>query len=173
MNWQRLVRFVEKVNNTQRGPSLKLSIPSVVLAGLGLLMWGQSEGNIPPVEFVPSGVDSTALRIVGFNDEEKSVIQGKALFDQYCVVCHGEDGDGQGPNSRLIRNMIGQTPRDFTDPDYWRWIKDAEVEESIKYGGGSIKKLVLMPLFKDMLSDQEVRDLISYLKTFPPVMGED
>jgi mono/diheme cytochrome c family protein len=35
---------------------------------------------------------------------------GKALYDKYCVQCHGEKGDGQGPAAIHLRPM----PRDFT-----------------------------------------------------------
>lgn len=172
MIWQQLIRIVQRVNTRQERPLLKLSIPLVVLAGLGLFVWGQSESKGPPLVFVPSGVDSTALRIVGFTDEERSFIRGKALFTRFCAVCHGEAGDGKGPNSWLILEMIGKTPKDFTDPEFWKWIYDAEIEQAIRFGGGSIKDSVLMPAFEDILLNRDVLDLISYLKTFQPDKGE-
>jgi mono/diheme cytochrome c family protein len=41
--------------------------------------------------------------------------RGRAAFVEYCVVCHGERGDGQGPR----REGLTPRPRDLTSP-VWR-----------------------------------------------------
>lgn len=41
---------------------------------------------------------------------DRSLVTGKALFAQYCAVCHGSDGKGHGPAAVALR----QGPTDLT-----------------------------------------------------------
>src|SRR6185436_11374869 len=41
---------------------------------------------------------------------EQQKASGKALYEKYCLQCHGDKGDGQGPAALHLRPM----PRDFT-----------------------------------------------------------
>ena len=38
---------------------------------------------------------------------------GSRLYQKYCQVCHGEEGDGDG----IMTNLIGITPMDHTNPN--------------------------------------------------------
>jgi mono/diheme cytochrome c family protein len=42
--------------------------------------------------------------------EKPSVVQGKELFRQYCVRCHGADGTGDGPDAPTLKKR----PADLT-----------------------------------------------------------
>jgi high-affinity iron transporter len=42
----------------------------------------------------------------------ESLAQGKKLYDQYCLTCHGAKGDGKGPAGVLLK----PPPRDFNIP---------------------------------------------------------
>ena len=93
---------------------------------------------------------------------------GKAVFDRYCGVCHGPDGDGQGPASYLLfpkpRNFIhGQfklrsTPMGTlpTDDDLVRTVSNGIPGTA-------------MFAFGEVLSETEVRLVVDYLKTLSPV----
>ncbi|MBF8250866.1 MAG: hypothetical protein HW382_494 [Deltaproteobacteria bacterium] len=89
---------------------------------------------------------------------------GKKIYDKRCVWCHGEEGAGDGPAAE----RVNPAPRDFTsgmykikstpfdemspsDDDIFRMISDGMPDSS-------------MPLWKDILSEQERWDLVAYLK---------
>jgi high-affinity iron transporter len=54
------------------------------------------------------------------------VSQGKKLFDQNCVTCHGPKGDGKG----LLGTALKPPPSDFTKP-FKQWA----------FGKGDLKKV--------------------------------
>ena len=81
-------------------------------------------------------------------------------YRTYCTQCHGKDGNGNGINSR---DMSVQ-PRDHTDAKAMSGRSDDTLFKVIKEGGPSIEKSVLMPTWGDTLSDEEIRDLVAYLR---------
>lgn len=85
---------------------------------------------------------------------------GKVLYEIYCTQCHGMNGDGGGIN---VRDMSVQ-PRDHTDPVEMGARTDKELVKVIKHGGKSIDKSVLMPAWDDNLSDEQIDDLVAYLR---------
>ncbi len=90
---------------------------------------------------------------------------GKKVYDQYCAQCHGDDGAGDG----IAAARLHPRPRDFTsgkfkfrstptgylptDDDLRRTIRNG-----LPYTG--------MANFDTVLSDQQVTDVIEYIKTF-------
>ena len=90
---------------------------------------------------------------------------GRKVYAQYCSQCHGDDGAGDG----ISAPRLHPRPRDFTsgkfkfrstptgylptDDDLRRTIKDG-----LPYTG--------MANFDTILSDEQVTDVIEYLKTF-------
>ncbi|MDX1253274.1 MAG: cytochrome c [Gammaproteobacteria bacterium] len=81
-------------------------------------------------------------------------------YRTYCVQCHGLKGDGKGIN---IRDMSVQ-PRDHTDAKEMSARSDADIYKVIKEGGVAINKSVLMPPWSDVFSDEEIKDLVLYLR---------
>ncbi len=88
-----------------------------------------------------------ALLSAASPDERLSV---EALFRKHCAVCHGSDGKG---------NQAYEPP-DFTDRQFQKSIRDAEIREAIRNGSGA------MPPFKDKLSDREVKALAGKVRSF-------
>ena len=82
-------------------------------------------------------------------------------YKTYCVQCHGMEGNGKGVN---IRDMSVQ-PRDHTDAKAMSTRSDDTLFKVIKEGGLSIDKSVLMPPWGDTLSDDEIHDMVQYLRT--------
>ena len=85
---------------------------------------------------------------------------GKDLYKAYCWQCHGMNADGLGVN---IRDMSVQ-PRDHTDKKEMSARTDEELFNAIRDGGRSIGKSLIMPAWKGVLSDEEVRSLVVYLR---------
>lgn len=82
------------------------------------------------------------------------------IYKTYCWQCHGMQGDGMGIN---IPDMSVQ-PRDHTDNKEMSVRSDEELFKAIKEGGRSIGKSLLMPAWEGVLSDEDVQDLVQYLR---------
>jgi DMSO reductase family type II enzyme heme b subunit len=96
---------------------------------------------------------------------EENLTAGKALYADLCSQCHGEQGDGQGE----MADLLDPRPRDFrrgiykirrtpqgelpTDQDLFRII-------GIGMPGTS------MPAWRDLLSDEQIWQLVDYIKSF-------
>ena len=89
-----------------------------------------------------------------------SAQRGRALFDQYCVSCHGERGDGKGPNAA----GLDPAPANFTDTQFIRGETPYDFYHVISLG----KSHTAMPAWDGVLSIQERWDLVSYLWTLAP-----
>ena len=81
-------------------------------------------------------------------------------YRTYCTQCHGSQGNGQGIN---VRDMSVQ-PRDHTDAKAMSARSDADLAKVIKEGGAAINKSVLMPPWGGVFTDEEVADLVQYLR---------
>lgn len=81
-------------------------------------------------------------------------------YRTYCIQCHGLQGNGTGVN---IRDMSVQ-PRDHTDAKTMSSRTDEALFKTIKEGGLSVDKSVLMPPWGDTLSDEEIRDMVAHLR---------
>ena len=85
------------------------------------------------------------------NSSSAPKVDGAALFvAQKCVTCHGADGKGK----------VKGTPS-FTDAAWQKKESDADLIEDIKKG-----KPPKMPAFGTKLSDDEIKGLVAYIRTF-------
>ena len=91
---------------------------------------------------------------------------GKALYQRYCVGCHGPDGDGTGENAM----WIDPKPRDFTAGVFkcrstptGTLPTDEDLFNAITRGFVTTN----MPPWRP-LTEQNRVDLIAYIKTFSP-----
>lgn len=75
------------------------------------------------------------------------VAAGKAVYDRYCMGCHGPAGEGMMPG---MPNFALGERLDTTDRD---------LAERIRQGNG------VMPGFAGILSDQEIEDVVLYLRS--------
>jgi cytochrome c oxidase cbb3-type subunit 3 len=85
---------------------------------------------------------------------------GKVLYEIYCTQCHGMNGDGGGIN---VPDMSVQ-PRDHTDPQEMGARTDEDLAKAIKHGGKAVDKSVLMPAWEGNLDDEQIADLVAYLR---------
>jgi mono/diheme cytochrome c family protein len=84
---------------------------------------------------------------------------GEQIFQQHCAGCHGTTGDGLGPD---IKELI-VPPANFLAPKA-RARTDRELYLAIKQG------VLFSPMhgWADRLSEQEIRDVLNYIRTFAP-----
>ena len=85
---------------------------------------------------------------------------GKALYDEKCAKCHGRTGDGDGRAGRSLEHK----PTAFNDKALMAKESDDRMSKAIRSGGTAIGKSKEMEGFPD-LSDQQIADLIAYVKT--------
>lgn len=98
--------------------------------------------------------------------------KGETIYLKRCVWCHGEDGDGLG----AADGLLVPPPRDFTmglykfktSPFGEDFANDADIFKMISEGMPGSD----MPGWKDMLSEQDIWDLVVYLKAFAELEEE-
>lgn len=87
--------------------------------------------------------------------------KGKALHATNCADCHGLDGKAQ-----VIVMHMDVTPKDQSDPAYMKTLPDAYLYLAICKGGEAVGKNHVMAGWGHVLSDQDIRDLIAWVRTF-------
>jgi mono/diheme cytochrome c family protein len=115
---------------------------------LGIALWGMSIAVLaqdPPPKTTPK---KTAA------GKSASPTKGKELFDQKCGICHFADSDAKkiGPGLKGIskRGTFTVNNNKFTDESLKTWIENGDS---------------LMPPFKEVLDDQQIKDVIAYVRT--------
>ena len=84
---------------------------------------------------------------------------GFALYQQHCLKCHGAKLDGKGPEAA----KLSTPPTDFHK--YLSRVKgDLELEVTIRRG----RQATAMHEWESRFADQEVYDLIAYLRSAVP-----
>lgn len=81
--------------------------------------------------------------------------KGMQLYQQYCHVCHGVDGDGDG----IMTNLIGISPMDHTNPNETNHLTNADIIKSILDGKGRF-----MPAWRGILNQSDAEALASYIR---------
>lgn len=87
--------------------------------------------------------------------------QGKKLYGQFCSTCHGQSGKGDGPAAAALNPK----PRDHTNKEYMSKMSEDEMLSVIKNGGASVGKSPLMPPWGASLKDDQIKDIIAYIRT--------
>lgn len=80
---------------------------------------------------------------------------GLEIYQKYCKVCHGVDGDGDG----IMTNLLGISPADHTNPNETNRLSNKEIIESILDGKGRF-----MPAWRSVLSQSDAEALVSYIR---------
>lgn len=88
---------------------------------------------------------------------------GKVLFEENCMECHGRTGDGTGP----VGYFLAVRPADLLSVRS-RVKTDSELHSIIKEG-------ILfdeMHGWEEELSDQDIYDVLSYIRTLAPYLPQ-
>jgi cytochrome c553 len=83
----------------------------------------------------------------------------KAVWKEHCAQCHGEDGRGRTPQGRKLKLL------DYTDPKVQEKFTDAEMIK-ITQDGVRQGNRVLMKPYKDVLSEDEIKELVAHIRKF-------
>ena len=95
------------------------------------------------------GIAAAALLALGLMSTVNAAdyFNGREVYELRCQGCHGIDGASPAPGSP-----------DFSRGDSMHKT-DAELFKQIRGGGGA------MPAFRGILSDDEIRDVIAYVRS--------
>jgi mono/diheme cytochrome c family protein len=138
---------------------LRLSL-AVVLAILCAPAWSQEAPGLDTkiASQTCSGIVTDECVVRFFKDtREASEIRGRLVFQNYCVLCHGNTGWGDGRAAKL------HTPSPFnltasTAPRYY-------INDVIRKGGAAMGRGVGMPPWGEQLTDEQINDILNYLFT--------
>ncbi len=86
---------------------------------------------------------------------------GAVLHRQYCAECHGASGKGD-----VIVMHMDTPPKDQSDPAYMKTLPDSFLYLAICKGGEAVGRSFIMPAWGDLLSDQDVKDLVARIRAF-------
>lgn len=126
-------------------------------SGIGPLLFGMSV-------FIGGGA-AVAGKIPAPDGEQLAA--GRAVYLGYCASCHGENGEGQENWQRRDENGELPAPPHDASGHSWRHSDDM-LYRMISRGWRdpfNRTERLTMPAFGAMLSEQEIRDVIAYLKT--------
>lgn len=91
---------------------------------------------------------------------------GEVIYQKRCVWCHGVDGDGLG----AAGDYLNPPPRSFEDGQYK--IKTTQFEDLVPTDENLFRMVkdgmpgTAMPGWSQLLKDQEIWDVVQYIKTF-------
>ena len=88
--------------------------------------------------------------------QDATVARGAAVFNTYCVLCHGVRADGTGRAAR----MYTPPPANLVASDKNRAYK----ELIVRSGGEALGRSKFMPPWNDELSAEQILDLMNYLE---------
>lgn len=86
--------------------------------------------------------------------------KGKEKFELICASCHGPGGKGDGPAAAAL----DPKPRDLSDPAYVSTLTDEHIFKTVKEGGASVGKSPLMPAWGGTLTDDDIWNVIAYVR---------
>ncbi len=98
---------------------------------------------------------------------QESLSRGHDLYQDYCQECHGSDLTGSGPRASTLEEKpanLKEKSLHFTFTaikgviDYPHYSRET-IEDKVQFGND------IMPPLKDILSDEDIRNLTDYIST--------
>jgi len=108
----------------------------------------------------PLVLSAQTLRYVKTPDSEN----GQKVYNGGCIACHGSDGKGAPMANTVFRRP--DTFPDFTDCAGTTPEPNGNWKAVIVHGGPSRGLSQIMPAFGDLLTDEEINDVIAYMRGF-------
>lgn len=101
------------------------------------------------------------LRTLRAQDGAPVPPDGRSLYVEHCATCHGENGDGNG----ILAPMLEQKPRSFREGGFSFGNSADAIYRTVTAG---IPNRSRMPGFRGVLTDDERRAVVSFVKTMTP-----
>lgn len=153
-----LLGLMAIIYRKQLRPLAKHAYRAAVTAGAALIIGGAVLWF--GVDTHAKVADPSAGNPVPATDE--SIANGKMLFEQNCVVCHGAEGRGDGPQAEGLDPKPADLRQHLpyhTDPQFFAFIANG-------FPGTA------MPAWREDFTDDEIWNIINYLRTFEDVPAQ-
>jgi len=158
---------------TMKRQQTTLSIFTILII-LSLVLTGcaSSDGEDDRVVYISNetGVEAPLIipteykdKVNPLVDDPVAIASGNEAYVALCSQCHGDDGRGKGPDAA----GLNPRPSDFTDQEQMQAHTDGYLFWRISDGGDFDPYNSLMTAWGTLLSEQEIWELISYLRTLP------
>lgn len=108
----------------------------------------------------PVGLTALTILIMSIATLAAYGQEAEQLYEQTCAPCHGVEGKGDGPTSQVLQ------PKPANLALVLKGKNTAYLTKLLKGGGASVGKSPLMPSYQGMLTDEQIRSLIQYVKGF-------
>ena len=135
---------------------MKLKILVVMMMVAGVMV--RAEDAKPAAPVAPA-----AEVKLGDATKGKEIFEGRAVPAANCTLCHGIAGKGDGIAGAALPPP---KPRDFTNKAEMAKISNAEILKAIPEGGAAIGKSIFMTPWKGILTDEQIKDVAAYIRTF-------
>lgn len=96
-----------------------------------------------------------------YRDDPDARARGAEAYQALCSQCHGPTGVGDGPDAQ----GLSPAPSDLTAPGRVKGLSDGYLYWRIAEGGAFPPFNSLMPAWGTLLSESEIWELVSYLRT--------
>jgi mono/diheme cytochrome c family protein len=93
--------------------------------------------------------------------DEATKARASSVFAARCALCHGMNGDGDGPSSATLNPK----PRRFSDALWQASVTDEQIKQVILMGGGARKLSTLMIPSPDLKDKPELDALVAFIRS--------
>ena len=141
----------------------------LLISGFFLLAACQTAVLQSPLQQLPSLAESGDAP-PKLNKEE--IALGKTVYDQNCAACHGVELEGQLEWKLQNEDGTFKAPPHSADGHTWHHA-DSLLIEAVQLGGARFADVdvggtSLMPAYADILSDEEITAVLTYIKSTWP-----
>ena len=88
----------------------------------------------------------------------ESIARGRQLFEKNCAVCHGAQGRGDGAAAEALPQRPDDLSRIAPPPIFPDGVVAYRIINGVK----------MMPAFKSTLSENEIWDLLNFIRSLAP-----
>ncbi len=95
--------------------------------------------------------------------ESFEVRNGRIIYLEHCAPCHGNTGKGNG---KYYASSLKPKPRDFTNSEFMKQVKDEYLIEVIRKGTAAFGKSPYCPPWGRTLKEEEkIKNIVAFLRT--------
>lgn len=110
--------------------------------------------------FVSTGQAKESQKKYSFGAPNNEFKKSHELYQLHCSPCHGEKGDGKGP----LGEAFDPPPRNHQDAKIMSLRTDEDIFKVISEGGAARGFSDAMPPHNTILSEDEIRGLVKYVR---------